>query len=95
MFGKMKTHFFITPLRHASHNQLGMTKKEIDQNLNEDNMKLQIARLQHRLEKIKLGGGEKRIAQQHAQGKMSVRERVNYLIDPGSSFLEIGAFAGY
>lgn len=72
-----------------------MTKKEIDQNLNEDNMKLQIARLQHRLEKIKLGGGEKRIAQQHAQGKMSVRERVNYLIDEGSSFLEIGAFAGY
>lgn len=77
------------------HNQLGMTKKEIDQNLNEDNMKLQIARLQHRLEKIKLGGGEKRIAQQHAQGKMSVRERVNYLIDAGSPFLEIGAFAGY
>lgn len=72
-----------------------MTKKEIDQNLNEDNMKLQLARLQHRLEKIKLGGGEKRIAQQHAQGKMSVRERVNYLIDPGSTFLEIGAFAGY
>ena len=91
----MKTHFFIAPLRHASHNQLGMTKKEIDQNLNEDNMKLQIARLQHRLEKIKLGGGEKRIAQQHAQGKMSVRERVNYLIDPSSPFLEIGAFAGY
>lgn len=77
------------------HNQLGMTKKEIDQNLNEDNMKLQIARLQHRLEKIKLGGGEKRIAQQHAQGKMSVRERVNYLIDADSPFLEIGAFAGY
>lgn len=72
-----------------------MTKKEIDQNLNEDNMKLLLARLQHRLEKIKLGGGEKRIAQQHAQGKMSVRERVNYLIDPGSTFMEIGAFAGY
>lgn len=82
-------------MRHASHNQLRMTKKEIDQNLNEDNMKLQLARLQHRLEKIKLGGGEKRIAQQHAQGKMSVRERVNYLIDADSPFLEIGAFAGY
>lgn len=87
--------FFIAPLPHTSHNLLGMTKKEIEQNLNEDNMKLQLARLQHRLEKIKLGGGEKRIAQQHAQGKMSVRERVNYLIDPGSPFLEIGAFAGY
>lgn len=72
-----------------------MTKKEIDQNLNEDSMKLQLSRLQHRLEKIKLGGGEKRIAQQHAQGKMSVRERVNYLIDPDKPFVEIGAFAGY
>lgn len=72
-----------------------MTKKEIDQNLNEDSMKLQLSRLQHRLEKIKLGGGEKRIAQQHAQGKMSVRERVSYLIDPDKPFLEIGAFAGY
>ncbi len=91
----MKTYFFIAPLRHASHNQLRMTKKEIDQNLNEDNMKLQLARLQHRFDKIKLGGGEKRIAQQHAQGKMSVRERVNYLIDADSPFLEIGAFAGY
>jgi acetyl-CoA carboxylase carboxyltransferase component len=72
-----------------------MTKKEIDQNLNEDSMKLQLSRLQHRLEKIKLGGGEKRIAQQHAQGKMSVRERVSYLIDPDKPFLEIGAFAGF
>jgi acetyl-CoA carboxylase carboxyltransferase component len=72
-----------------------MTKKEIDQNLNEDSMKLQLSRLQHRLEKIKLGGGEKRIAQQHAQGKMSVRERVSYLIDPDKPFVEIGAFAGY
>ena len=72
-----------------------MTKKEIDQNLNEDSMKLLLSRLQHRLEKIKLGGGEKRIAQQHAQGKMSVRERVSYLIDPDKPFVEIGAFAGY
>ncbi|WP_353483105.1 carboxyl transferase domain-containing protein [Haliscomenobacter sp.] len=72
-----------------------MTKKEIDQNLNEDSMKLQLSRLQYRLEKIKLGGGEKRIAQQHAQGKMSVRERVSYLIDPDKPFLEIGALAGF
>lgn len=75
--------------------QPGMTKKEIDQNLNEDSMKLQLSRLQYRLEKIKLGGGEKRIAQQHAQGKMSVRERVSYLIDPDKPFLEIGALAGF
>ena len=81
--------------QHNPRIQPGMTKKEIDQNLNEDSMKLLLSRLQHRLEKIKLGGGEKRIAQQHAQGKMSVRERVSYLIDPDKPFLEIGAFAGY
>jgi len=81
--------------QHNPRIQPGMTKKEIDQNLNEDSMKLQLSRLQHRLEKIKLGGGEKRIAQQHAQGKMSVRERVSYLIDPDKPFVEIGAFAGY
>lgn len=72
-----------------------MTKQELDQRQNEDHHKLLLARLQHRLERIKLGGGEKKLDQQRAQGKMTARERVNYLIDPQSDFLEIGAFAGF
>ena len=58
-------------------------------------MSLAVSKLNYRLEKIYLGGGEKRIAKQHAKGKMTARERIEYLIDEDSNFLEIGAFAGY
>jgi propionyl-CoA carboxylase beta chain len=39
----------------------------------------------------KAGGGEARVAKQHAQGKLSARERVDLLLDPGS-FMELDAF---
>ncbi len=61
---------------------------------NEDLYKQLVSGLNARLEKVYLGGGEKRIADQHAKGKLTARERVNYLIDEGSYFLEIGTFAG-
>ena len=61
----------------------------------EDHMQLQLSRLRHRLDKIREGGGEKRIAKQHAKGKLTARERIDRLIDDGSEFLEFGAFAGY
>lgn len=46
---------------------------------------------QSKLEKIKQGGGPKRIEKQHAAGKMTARERIDYLVDPGS-FVELGMF---
>nr|WP_229359554.1 acyl-CoA carboxylase subunit beta [Flectobacillus major] len=46
-------------------------------------------------EKIKLGGGQKNIAKQHEKGKLTARERIEYLIDAQSDFLEIGAFTGF
>jgi 3-methylcrotonyl-CoA carboxylase beta subunit len=49
--------------------------------------------LGRKTEAVKLGGGEKRIASEHAKGKLTARERIDYLIDDGSRFLEIGAFA--
>jgi len=58
-------------------------------------MKLLLAKMQHRLERIRLGGGQKKIDKEHEQGKMTARERVAYLIDKDSTFLEIGAFAGF
>ena len=58
-------------------------------------MKLLLSRLDHRLEKISEGGGQKRIAKQHQKGKLTARERIAKLVDPDSSFLEIGALAGY
>lgn len=47
--------------------------------------------LRNRQEKIKLGGGAKRIEAQHAKGKLTARERLNLLLDPGS-FVEIDQF---
>lgn len=56
-------------------------------------MKQLIDKMNHRLAKIHLGGGEKSAAKQKAKGKMLARERVAYLIDKGSDFFELGAFA--
>ncbi|MBM4168306.1 MAG: acyl-CoA carboxylase subunit beta [Ignavibacteria bacterium] len=50
-----------------------------------------IKRLHEMREKALEGGGRERIDQQHKKGKLSARERINLLLDPGS-FEEIGAF---
>ncbi|MGI9951782.1 carboxyl transferase domain-containing protein [Moorellaceae bacterium AZ2] len=47
--------------------------------------------LERRTAKVEAGGGEKRIAKQHEQGKKTARERLEVLLDPGS-FQEIDAF---
>ena len=64
-------------------------------NKNEDANKLSLAKTKALLRKIHLGGGKKKIEKQHKKGKMTARERVDYLIDDNSKFLEIGAFAGH
>lgn len=63
--------------------------------MNADSLLLAVSKMNRHLEDIHLGGGEKRINKLHAQGKMSARERINYLLDPGKERIEIGAFAGY
>src|SRR5690606_6945194 len=66
----------------------------IDFNKNEDHNKLLVAELRKRLVKVKLGGGKSRLEKQHAQGKMTARERIDYLLDSDKEAIEIGAFAG-
>ena len=66
----------------------------IDFNKNEDYNKLLIADLKKRLAKVKLGGGKSRLEKQRAQGKMTARERIDYLLDSDTEAIEIGAFAG-
>jgi 3-methylcrotonyl-CoA carboxylase beta subunit len=61
---------------------------------NEDQLKQLSSQLKARAKKVLQGGGEKRIADQHQKGKLTARERVDYLIDKNSDFLEIGLFAG-
>ncbi len=48
--------------------------------------------LRQKYEQVKLGGGVKKIEAQHKKGKLTARERIEYLIDAGSEFVEIGAF---
>jgi len=72
-----------------------MTKEELERGKNEDQLKLLVSRMEFRLEKIHLGGGKAKIEKEHSLGKLTARERVNHLIDPGSFFMELGAFAGF
>jgi 3-methylcrotonyl-CoA carboxylase beta subunit len=65
---------------------------DINFNKNEDAIKLKVAEMKRRLEKISLGGGKMKIEKEHSKGKLTARERVNYLIDKKSNFLELGAF---
>ena len=68
-------------------------KKELEFNKNEDALKLLLTDVKNRLDKIKLGGGSKKIDKQHAQGKLTARERIAALLDKEKPSFEIGAFA--
>jgi acetyl-CoA carboxylase carboxyltransferase component len=68
---------------------------DLEFNKREDLNKLKYSEIKRTLAKIKLGGGEKALQKQHDQGKMTARERVDYLFDQHSDSIEIGAFAGY
>jgi acetyl-CoA carboxylase carboxyltransferase component len=63
-------------------------------NKNEDFNKLLISDLRKRFTKVKLGGGQERMDKQREKGKMTARERVEYLLDNKTNSIEIGAFAG-
>ncbi len=50
--------------------------------------------LSSKIEAVKQGGGERQVALHRKRGKMLPRDRIAAIIDPGSSFLEVGALAG-
>ena len=64
-------------------------------NKNEDAMKLAYSQVRQKLDDIFEGGGKKAIQKQKERGKLTARERITYLCDQSSNFVEIGAFAGY
>lgn len=68
---------------------------DLEFNKNEDQLKQSLSDLRQRLEKIYEGGGKKAMEKQREKNKLTPRERIDYLIDKDSSFIEIGAFAGY
>jgi 3-methylcrotonyl-CoA carboxylase beta subunit len=53
------------------------------------------ARLLAEAETIKEAGGPEAVARQHSKGRMTARERIAALTDPGEPFLELGLWAGY
>ena len=67
---------------------------DLNFNKNEDYNKLLASDLRKRFVKVKLGGGQERIDKHHEKGKMTARERIDYLLDPKAKAIEIGAFAG-
>jgi 3-methylcrotonyl-CoA carboxylase beta subunit len=67
---------------------------DINFNKNEDHNRLLLTDLKQRFAKVRVGGGEKRIEKLHSEGKMTARERINYLLDDKANAIEIGAFVG-
>ncbi|MEM6717804.1 MAG: carboxyl transferase domain-containing protein [Bacteroidota bacterium] len=67
---------------------------DINFNKNEDHNRLLASELRQRLAKVALGGGQKRIEKHHSKGKMTARERIDFLLDAKKPSIEIGAFAG-
>lgn len=67
---------------------------DLEFNKREDKNKLQVSDLRKRLAQIHLGGGKKRIEKHKAKGKLTARERIDYLLDVRKPSIEIGAFAG-
>jgi acetyl-CoA carboxylase carboxyltransferase component len=54
-----------------------------------------VATLRNEEEKIREGGGEKAIEAQHKKGRLTARERIALLLDPGTELFELGLFAAY
>ncbi|MFL9835745.1 acyl-CoA carboxylase subunit beta [Chryseobacterium terrae] len=68
---------------------------DIEFNKREDQNKLKLSEINRLLTEIKKGGGEKRLQKLRDEGKMTARERMEYLLDKDSDSIEIGAFAGF
>ncbi|MFM2207756.1 MAG: hypothetical protein RL213_1731 [Bacteroidota bacterium] len=66
---------------------------DLNFNKNEDQMRQLVDRLRQKLLTVRQGGGKKNAEKQKSQGKLLARERIDYLIDSGKPFIEIGALA--
>src|SRR6266699_711382 len=54
-----------------------------------------VADLRERTARVALGGGEKAVERHRSRGKLTARERIDRLVDPGSTFLELSALAAW
>jgi 3-methylcrotonyl-CoA carboxylase beta subunit len=73
---------------------MAISASELEFNMNEDAMRQLVDDLKYRFKQVVKGGGEKAAKKQKEKGKMLCRERIDYLRDENSPWVEIGAFAG-
>lgn len=72
-----------------------MAKKiNLEESKNDDNIRLLISDLKRKHEEVSLGGGKSKIEKQHAKGKLTARERIDFLLDKETDSIEIGSFVG-
>ncbi|NLR77862.1 acyl-CoA carboxylase subunit beta [Chitinophaga eiseniae] len=72
-----------------------MDQQQLETNKNEDAMRMAISTMKQRLGVIEQGGGKKSLEKVRQRGKLTARERIDYLVDKDTTFMEIGAFAAY
>lgn len=68
---------------------------DLEFNKREDLNRLKLSAVHKIYAEIKKGGGEKRLQKLRDEGKMTARERIDYLLDKNSKTIEIGAFAAH
>jgi 3-methylcrotonyl-CoA carboxylase beta subunit len=97
-FGKFKQFAAIASNRAAEHPTPIFARTQdihMEPTIATTNLKSLTEKTRHYLDKIYEGGGKKAIAKQKEKNKLTARERIAYLIDKDSPFVEIGAFAGF
>ena len=62
---------------------------DLNFNINEDHNKLLLSKLKKRIAQVKLGGGPEKIKKQNEKGKLTARERIDYLLDPKLNLLKL------
>jgi acetyl-CoA carboxylase carboxyltransferase component len=60
-----------------------------------DRMEELVAELRERTTQVAQGGGEKAVERHRSRGKLTARERIDRLVDPGTAFLELSALAAW
>lgn len=72
-----------------------MAKKiDLEESKNDDRIRLMISDLKRKQDAVSLGGGTSKIEKQHAKGKLTARERIDFLLDNEENSIEIGSFVG-
>ncbi|RZC67305.1 hypothetical protein C5167_010990 [Papaver somniferum] len=75
--------------------QDGVDKKSVSFQRNSDSMKQILSELLNHVNKVLIGGGSEAVKRNKSRNKLLPRERIQHLIDPGSSFLELSQLAGH